>query len=110
MNQTTQSVSGSSVHSDPERAKSHTCVNAAFICHVALEHLAENPVRRSLHQTGPEQGEPGLCRVLLLIFGFISINLPVCVPQLTTYTTLMQVSEGTLESYIRDCPNPCMPW
>ncbi|KAM9792833.1 acid ceramidase [Neosynchiropus ocellatus] len=30
--------------------------------------------------------------------------------KLTTYTTLMQVAEGTLESYIRDCPNPCMPW
>lgn len=30
--------------------------------------------------------------------------------QLTTYTTLMEVSKGSLESYIRDCPNPCMPW
>ncbi|XP_072318678.1 acid ceramidase [Eucyclogobius newberryi] len=30
--------------------------------------------------------------------------------KLTTYTTLMRVSDGTLESYIRDCPNPCMPW
>lgn len=30
--------------------------------------------------------------------------------QLTTYTTLMEVSKGALESYIRDCPNPCMPW
>lgn len=30
--------------------------------------------------------------------------------KLTTYTTLMQVSKGTLESYIRECPNPCMPW
>lgn len=30
--------------------------------------------------------------------------------QLTTYTTLMEVSKGTLESFIRDCPNPCMPW
>lgn len=30
--------------------------------------------------------------------------------KLTTYTTLMQVSEGSLESYVRDCPNPCMPW
>ncbi|XP_054634107.1 acid ceramidase isoform X1 [Dunckerocampus dactyliophorus] len=30
--------------------------------------------------------------------------------KLTTYTTLMQVSAGTLESYIRDCPSPCMPW
>uniref|UniRef100_A0A8C5BVR4 Acid ceramidase n=1 Tax=Gadus morhua TaxID=8049 RepID=A0A8C5BVR4_GADMO len=29
---------------------------------------------------------------------------------LTTYTTLMDVSTGNLESYIRDCPNPCMPW
>ncbi|KAL7841069.1 hypothetical protein SRHO_G00247600 [Serrasalmus rhombeus] len=30
--------------------------------------------------------------------------------KLTTYTTLMDVSEGKLESFIRDCPNPCMPW
>ncbi|XP_043918403.1 acid ceramidase isoform X1 [Protopterus annectens] len=30
--------------------------------------------------------------------------------KLTTYTTLMDVSEGKLETYLRDCPNPCMPW
>ncbi|KAL6467294.1 hypothetical protein MHYP_G00250980 [Metynnis hypsauchen] len=30
--------------------------------------------------------------------------------KLTTYTTLMDVSEGKVESFIRDCPNPCMPW
>ncbi|XP_053475546.1 acid ceramidase [Ictalurus furcatus] len=30
--------------------------------------------------------------------------------KLTTYTTLMEVSKGTLESFIRDCPSPCMPW
>ncbi|KAI4894481.1 hypothetical protein NFI96_029398 [Prochilodus magdalenae] len=30
--------------------------------------------------------------------------------KLTTYTTLMEVSNGKLESFIRDCPNPCMPW
>lgn len=30
--------------------------------------------------------------------------------KLTTYTTLMQVSEGKLEGYIRDCPDPCLPW
>ncbi|KAI5630453.1 N-acylsphingosine amidohydrolase precursor [Silurus asotus] len=30
--------------------------------------------------------------------------------KLTTYTTLMEVSKGKLESYIRACPNPCMPW
>ncbi|XP_060772727.1 acid ceramidase [Neoarius graeffei] len=30
--------------------------------------------------------------------------------KLTTYTTLMEVSKGKLESFIRDCPSPCMPW
>ncbi|KAJ8335926.1 hypothetical protein SKAU_G00392680 [Synaphobranchus kaupii] len=30
--------------------------------------------------------------------------------KLTTYTTLMDVSKGRLESYIRDCPSPCSPW
>uniref|UniRef100_A0AAY4E7J4 Acid ceramidase n=1 Tax=Denticeps clupeoides TaxID=299321 RepID=A0AAY4E7J4_9TELE len=29
---------------------------------------------------------------------------------LTTYTTLMDVSTGRLESYLRDCPSPCSPW
>uniref|UniRef100_A0A8B9RL64 Acid ceramidase n=1 Tax=Astyanax mexicanus TaxID=7994 RepID=A0A8B9RL64_ASTMX len=30
--------------------------------------------------------------------------------KLTTYTSLMEVSTGKLESYIRACPNPCTPW
>ncbi|KAJ1215355.1 hypothetical protein NDU88_002964 [Pleurodeles waltl] len=30
--------------------------------------------------------------------------------KLTTYTTMMSVSEGKLEAYLRDCPDPCMPW
>ncbi|KAL2077415.1 hypothetical protein ACEWY4_026919 [Coilia grayii] len=30
--------------------------------------------------------------------------------KLTTYTTLMEVSTGNLESYLRDCPDPCSPW
>ncbi|XP_065110587.1 acid ceramidase [Paramisgurnus dabryanus] len=30
--------------------------------------------------------------------------------KLTAYTTIMEVSKGTLESFIRDCPDPCMPW
>ncbi|KAM8879241.1 acid ceramidase [Spinachia spinachia] len=30
--------------------------------------------------------------------------------KLTVYTSLMQVSGGKVESFIRDCPNPCMPW
>ncbi|TSN95693.1 Acid ceramidase [Bagarius yarrelli] len=30
--------------------------------------------------------------------------------KLTTYTTLMEVSKGELESFIRACPSPCMPW
>uniref|UniRef100_A0A3Q1FC10 Acid ceramidase n=1 Tax=Acanthochromis polyacanthus TaxID=80966 RepID=A0A3Q1FC10_9TELE len=44
-----------------------------------------------------------LCQYKYSVFSTVSF-------QLTTYTTLMQVSEGTLESYIRDCPDPCMPW
>ncbi|KAL8599617.1 hypothetical protein ACOMHN_053676 [Nucella lapillus] len=27
-----------------------------------------------------------------------------------TYTTLMEVSTGRIESYIRDCPDPCPLW
>nr|XP_033799873.1 acid ceramidase [Geotrypetes seraphini] len=30
--------------------------------------------------------------------------------KLTTFTALMNVAEGTLETYLRDCPNPCVPW
>ncbi|XP_072519185.1 N-acylsphingosine amidohydrolase (acid ceramidase) 1a [Salminus brasiliensis] len=30
--------------------------------------------------------------------------------KLTAYTSLMEVSTGKLESYIRACPNPCTPW
>ncbi|XP_063776884.1 acid ceramidase [Pseudophryne corroboree] len=30
--------------------------------------------------------------------------------KLTTYTTMMSVSEGKLETYLRDCPDPCVPW
>ncbi|ESN94632.1 hypothetical protein HELRODRAFT_69189, partial [Helobdella robusta] len=30
--------------------------------------------------------------------------------KLTTYTTLMQVSSGRMESYIQYCQNPCSPW
>ncbi|XP_065884500.1 acid ceramidase-like [Dysidea avara] len=30
--------------------------------------------------------------------------------KLTTYTALMQVDEGYLESYLRYCPDPCWPW
>jgi acid ceramidase len=29
---------------------------------------------------------------------------------LTTYTAMMQVNTGYLETYIRDCPQPCFPW
>ncbi|KAM4808746.1 acid ceramidase [Rhinophrynus dorsalis] len=30
--------------------------------------------------------------------------------KLTTYTTVMAVSDNKFEAYIRDCPDPCMPW
>uniref|UniRef100_A0A8C5LQ97 Acid ceramidase n=1 Tax=Leptobrachium leishanense TaxID=445787 RepID=A0A8C5LQ97_9ANUR len=36
--------------------------------------------------------------------------LPFVSLQLTTYTALMSVSDGKFESYLRTCPDPCMPW
>lgn len=30
--------------------------------------------------------------------------------QLTTYTALLQVNSGQLETYIQTCPEPCFPW
>lgn len=30
--------------------------------------------------------------------------------KLTTYTALMQVDAGSLETYIQDCKDPCTPW
>jgi len=30
--------------------------------------------------------------------------------KLTTYTALMQVDDGSLDTYLRDCPDPCWPW
>uniref|UniRef100_A0A7M5UWG4 Acid ceramidase n=2 Tax=Clytia hemisphaerica TaxID=252671 RepID=A0A7M5UWG4_9CNID len=30
--------------------------------------------------------------------------------KLTTYTALMQVDAGSLDTYLQDCPDPCWPW
>lgn len=30
--------------------------------------------------------------------------------KLTTYTAMMSISESKYETYLRDCPDPCMPW
>jgi len=30
--------------------------------------------------------------------------------KLTTYTALMQVNSGAMESYLQYCPEPCIPW
>lgn len=30
--------------------------------------------------------------------------------KLTAYTTMMSLSESKFETYLRDCPDPCMPW
>lgn len=30
--------------------------------------------------------------------------------KLTTYTALMQVNDGTLDTYLQRCPDPCWPW
>ena len=29
---------------------------------------------------------------------------------LTVYTSLMDLTKGTIETYIRECPFPCSPW
>ncbi|CAB1461072.1 unnamed protein product [Pleuronectes platessa] len=79
--------------------------------------LHHHPLQRAQHRlvgTGPE-AEP-LCMNQITqknissktIYDVLSTK-PV-LNKLTTYTSLMQVSKGSLESYIRDCPNPCMPW
>lgn len=30
--------------------------------------------------------------------------------KLTTYTALMQVNDGSLDTYLQNCPDPCWPW
>ncbi|XP_075052699.1 acid ceramidase [Mixophyes fleayi] len=30
--------------------------------------------------------------------------------KLTTYTTMMSISDSKFEAYLRDCPDPCIPW
>ncbi|KAM8940523.1 acid ceramidase [Pelodytes ibericus] len=30
--------------------------------------------------------------------------------KLTTYTALMAISDNKFETYLRDCPSPCVPW
>lgn len=30
--------------------------------------------------------------------------------KLTTYTALLQVNTGLMESYLQYCPDPCSPW
>ena len=30
--------------------------------------------------------------------------------KLTTYTALMQVNDGSLETWLQDCPDPCWPF
>lgn len=30
--------------------------------------------------------------------------------QLTVFTTLIDVAKGHYESYLRDCPDPCIGW
>ena len=43
-------------------------------------------------------------------FSRVKLNIVSFLFQLTSYTVLMQVSNGILESYIRHCPDPCWPW
>lgn len=58
-----------------------------------------NKCMNSLSQKG--MGLKGLFNVLSTI---PNLN------KLTTYTALMQVDEGRLDTYLQNCPDPCWPW
>ncbi|XP_065127838.1 N-acylsphingosine amidohydrolase (acid ceramidase) 1a isoform X1 [Paramisgurnus dabryanus] len=60
------------------------------------------PAMRCMNQT--TQGNISLATIYDVLSTKPVLN------KLTTYTSLMEVSTGTLESYVRDCPNPCTPW
>jgi len=30
--------------------------------------------------------------------------------KLTTYTSIMQINKGSVETYVQNCPDPCWPW
>lgn len=46
--------------------------------------------------------------ILSLLFNVLSTR-PV-LNKLTTYTTLMSAGDGSIVSWLRDCPDPCWPW
>lgn len=108
MNQTTQEVSGdSSARSAPVHGRWRRFISPlSFFQKISVttmyDVLSTKPV---LNKVSPGFGssQKHLCSWKLRTFLLLLL-------QLTTYTTLMQVSEGSLESYVRDCPNPCMPW
>uniref|UniRef100_A0ABM5GIF5 Acid ceramidase n=1 Tax=Pogona vitticeps TaxID=103695 RepID=A0ABM5GIF5_9SAUR len=61
-----------------------------------------DPAMKCLNQTKQENIS------LPAIFNILSTK-PV-LNKLTVSTTLLEVSEGHIESYLRDCPTPCSPW
>lgn len=61
-------------HSVPDSKVGHFSSYRCF--DLSLEHLAENPLQRSLDQTGPEQGESGSCWAGLLV----SVSFPSTFP------------------------------
>lgn len=61
-----------------------------------------DPAMKCLNQTG----QKGIS--FATIYDVLSTK-PV-LNKLTTYTTMMSISENKFETYLRDCPDPCMPW
>jgi len=60
------------------------------------------PGYKCMNQIGQEgMGPAGLFNVL---------STKSVLNKLTTYTALMQVNAGSLDSYIQNCPDPCWPW
>ncbi|XP_015686355.1 acid ceramidase [Protobothrops mucrosquamatus] len=61
-----------------------------------------NPAINCVNQTGQEK--------IALSDLYNVLSTKPMLNKLTVGTTLLEVSEGHIESYLRDCPNPCSPW
>nr|XP_060634567.1 acid ceramidase [Anolis sagrei ordinatus] len=61
-----------------------------------------DPAMKCLNQTTQENVS------LPAIYNILSTK-PV-LNKLTVSTTLLEVSDGRIETYLRDCPDPCSPW
>jgi acid ceramidase len=61
-----------------------------------------DPARKCLDQRG--QQNVGFAEIYDVLSSRPVLN------KLTTYTALMNVETGHLETYLQVCPDPCFPW